>query len=122
MIKEPILQHIQKEWHGTLTHYIIGFVFSLLLTTISFFIVIQRPFSEDILKYTVVGLAFLQAIIQLVFFLHVGKEVKPRLEMITLFFTVLILVIVVVGSIWVMNDLNSRMMPEMNMTGETSHD
>lgn len=124
MKTEPILHHIQREWHGTLAHYIIGFIFSLLLTSLSFFIVVQRPFSENMLIYTVMGLALLQAIIQLLFFLHIGKEKRPRLELISLLFTTLILLIVVIGSIWVMNDLNMRMMPDMNMnmTEGMSHD
>lgn len=108
------LKEIQKEWHGTLKSYMIGFIASFVLTAISFFLVITRLFSEQILIFTIIGLAVAQAIVQLLFFLHVGQEeAKPRWASIVFCFTVLILLIVVIGSLWVMNDLNERMMPDM---------
>jgi cytochrome o ubiquinol oxidase operon protein cyoD len=110
-----ILKKIQRQWHGTLKSYLIGFVLSLLLTAFSFFLVSKNLFSRDILRYLVGGFALLQAFIQLIFFLHVGQEAKPRFETITLVFTIAILVIIVVGSLFIMDDLDERMMPGMNM-------
>jgi cytochrome o ubiquinol oxidase operon protein cyoD len=111
------LKEIKKEWHGTLKSYVIGFIASLLLTVLSFSLVITKLVSERTLVYTIIGLAIAQAIVQLLFFLHVGQEeAKPRWASIIFCFTVLILLIVVIGSLWVMHDLNSRMM------GDMSHD
>lgn len=115
------LKEIQKEWHGTLKSYVIGFLACFLLTVVSFSLAITRPFSEQILIYAIIGLAILQAIVQLLFFLHVGQEeAKPRWASMAFCFTVLILLIVVIGSLWVMDDLNNRMMPDM--IGEMPHD
>lgn len=114
MTHDLSLQEIQKEWHGTLKSYLIGFLASFFLTAISFSLVITRLFSKQSLIYTIIGLAALQAIVQLLFFLHVGKEeAKPRWASIVFCFTALILLIIVIGSLWIMNDLNHRMMPDM---------
>ncbi|MBA2367667.1 MAG: cytochrome o ubiquinol oxidase subunit IV [Candidatus Protochlamydia sp.] len=110
MSSEISLAQIQKEWHGTLKSYLIGFSASLLLTLASFFLVITRYLSGKSLIYAVIGLAFAQAICQLKFFLHLGQEAKPRWESLIFYFMILILLIIVLGSLWIMHDLNERMM------------
>ncbi len=45
------LKEIQKEYHGTLRSYLIGFIASLLLTTASFSIVITRLLSGQCLNF-----------------------------------------------------------------------
>lgn len=110
---------IKKEWHGTFKGYVIGFIASLILTTLSFLLVITQVFSNQILIYTIVALALIQAIFQLLFFLHLGKEDKPKWESMIFYFMILILVIIVVGSLWIMRDLDERLMP---MQMEMSHD
>lgn len=113
MTSELSLKEIKKEWHGTLASYAIGFTASIILTTISFLLVITRFLSGQSLIYAITGLALVQAIFQLLFFLHLGKEPKPRWETIIFFFMLLILLIIVVGSLWIMYDLNDRLMPGM---------
>lgn len=113
MTVELSLKEIQKEWHGSLKSYVVGFLASLLLTGISFYIVFANLFSGHTLFYAVIGLAVAQAIIQLIFFLHVGQEAKPRWETISLCFTIMVLLIVVIGSLWIMFDLENRVMPDM---------
>jgi cytochrome o ubiquinol oxidase subunit IV len=112
MHQDLSLKEIQKEWHGTLTSYLIGFALAIILTCISFFLVITRYFSDQILLYTIVGLAILQGLVQLLLFLHVGQEAKPRWETLVFGFMVLVLLIIAIGSLWIMHDLNYRMMPE----------
>lgn len=115
MHDELSLSEIKKEWHGTWKTYIIGFVSSLLLTTASFFLVITKVLTGKNLIYAVVGLALAQAVFQLIYFLHLGEEAKPRWQLGIFFFMLLILLIVVGGSLWIMNDLNDRVMSNMNM-------
>ena len=119
MTHDLSLKEIQKEWHGTLKSYVIGFFACLLLTAASFFLVSYQVLSSQNLIYTILGLATVQGIVQLLLFLHVGQEVKPRWETLALCFTVLILLVIVVGSLWIMFDLNGRMMPDMDMTNST---
>lgn len=113
MTHELSLNEIKKEYHGTLKAYLIGFAASLVLTTISFVLVITQVLSGYYLIHTIVGLALVQAILQLRFFLHVGQEAKPRWESLVFYFMVLILLIVALGSLWIMHDLNERVMLDM---------
>jgi len=120
MSNDLSLKETQKEWHGTLKSYVIGFVASILLTAVSFFIVMTRALSGPILIFIIIGLALAQAIVQLLFFLHVGQEAKPRWETVVFYFMVMVLLIIAGGSLWIMYDLDDRLMS--NMTMEMSHD
>lgn len=102
----------KKLWHGTYISYGIGFFVSLIFTSISFLLVVYEVFEPQMLAYTIAGFAFTQAVVQLIFFLHLGQEGKPHWETFIFFFMLLILLIIVIGSLWVMNDLNERMMPK----------
>lgn len=113
------LQEIQKEWHGTLKAYCIGFVASLLLTAASFLLVAKKWLIGPTLVYVIVALALTQAIVQLLFFLHVGEEAKPRWETMVFYFMVMVLLIIAIGSLWIMYDLNDRVMGNME---EMNHD
>lgn len=120
MTHDLSLKETQKEWHGNLKSYLIGFTLSLLLTSASFLLVITKLLSGISLIYALIGLAIVQAIVQLIFFLHIGQEAKPRWETITFCFTVLVLLIIIIGSLWIMHDLDDRVMS--NMTEEMFHD
>jgi cytochrome o ubiquinol oxidase operon protein cyoD len=120
MSEDLSLKETQKEWHGTLKSYVIGFIASILLTAASFSLVIMKLLSEHLLMYTIVSLALVQAIFQLLFFLHVGQEAKPRWETLVFYFMLLVLFIIAIGSLWIMHDLNNRVMS--NMTMEMPHD
>lgn len=120
MSHELSLKEIKKEWHGTLKSYVVGFLTSLFLTTASFFLVYTHLFPKENLIFIIISLGLVQAIIQAVFFLHVGQESKPRWETIIFCFMILILLIIAIGSLWIMYDLNNRVMSDMIM--EMPHD
>ena len=122
MSAELTLQEVKKEWHGSVRAYVIGFIASLLLTCIAFSLVGFKLLPEHVLIHTLTGLALVQAAFQLLFFLHVGQEAKPRWETLTFCFMMLVLLIVAVGSLWIMFDLNNRVMMDMDMTKEMPHD
>ncbi len=107
------LKTIKKQWHGTLKSYVIGFIGSVVLTGASFTLAWTQFISGHTLIYLLVGLGILQAFLQLKFFLHIGSEPKPQWESLIFLFTVMVLLIIVLGSLWVMHDLDYRMMPEM---------
>jgi cytochrome o ubiquinol oxidase subunit IV len=117
------LNEIQKEYHGSLKSYLIGFILSLALTSASFFLVSTMLLSGQTLIFAIVGLALMQAISQLLFFLHLGREARPRWETFVFYFMLLILVIIVAGSLWIIYDLNDRVMSNMsNLKKEYPHD
>ncbi|HLB52154.1 MAG TPA: cytochrome o ubiquinol oxidase subunit IV [Chlamydiales bacterium] len=113
MEHEPTLEEVQKEYHGTLKSYLLGFFYCLCLTLASFGLVITKALSLRNLVYALVALALIQAIIQLRFFLKLGHERKPHWQTMIFAFLVLILLIIAGGSLWVMFDLNNRLMPPM---------
>lgn len=107
------LKEMKKEWHGTLHSYLIGFVLSFLLTSLSFLLVAAKVLSGKALVYTIVALALVQAVCQLLFFLHLGQEAKPRWETLIFYFMLALLLIIALGSLWIMSDLNDRVMLDM---------
>ncbi len=122
---ELSLKEIKKEWHGSLRAYVFGFIGSFLLTVVSFLLVYTRLLTGSALTYTIIGLALIQAIVQLRYFLHIGEEAKPRWEILGFYFMILVLLIVVLGSLWIMYDLNNRTMGNMpmgDMSKEMHHD
>ncbi len=92
--------------------YIIGFVSSIVLTVIAFGIVglhtetNQMIPSHDIIVPILLGLAVTQLFVQIIFFLHLGQESKPRLNLMAFLFMLLVVVIVVFGSLWIMQNLD----------------
>ncbi len=113
MEHELSLTEIKKEYHGTYTAYIVGFVVSLLLTGFSFYLVISKLLEGPTLIYSLIMLAIIQAFFQLLCFLHLGQEAKPRWESVTFWFMVLVLLIIALGTFWIMADLNDRVMAGM---------
>lgn len=88
--------------------YVVGFVLSILTTLVAYLIVVKHLWPMSTLVYIVLGIAVVQLVVQLVFFLHIGRGSK--LKLITFAFAILVILIVVVGSIWIMNNLNENMM------------
>lgn len=110
---EPSLKEIKKEWHGSIRSYAIGGILSLLLTFSSFALALFHPLTRSWLLLILIFLAFVQATIQLRFFLHVGQEAKPRWESLIFGFMLLLVLVIVLGSLWIMFDLNARVMKDM---------
>jgi cytochrome o ubiquinol oxidase operon protein cyoD len=112
MHEELSLHEIKNHWHGTLKAYVIGFCACLVLTGVSFLLVTRQLLPPHTLMYIISGLAMVQAAVQAIFFLHVGQEAKPRWETVVFAFMLLVLLIIAVGSLWIMHDLNVRVMPD----------
>lgn len=102
--------------HGSLRSYTTGFILSIVFTLTAYLLVVHRTFTRFYIISAIVALALIQFMIQLFYFLHLGKETKPRWKLFVLIFMVLIVLILVFGSIWIMNNLNYRMSPEQIKT------
>lgn len=99
--------------HITLKSYITGFVLSVIFTLAAFFIVMNPGYfhmSTETVIAAILGLAVVQLMVQLVFFLHLGKESGPRWRLAAFASTLGIVLIVIIASIWIMNNLNYNMM------------
>lgn len=91
--------------------YAIGFIGSLILTLSSYILVTEAFFDGWTTAIVISSLAIVQCILQLLFFLHLKDESRPRWQLWSLVSMLIIFVVIVFGSIWVMHDLNGRMMP-----------
>lgn len=103
-----------------LLRYWIGFVTSLVLTLGAYILASGRIVSGIELIIVLGGLALVQMLVQLVFFLHLADETRPRFRLVSFGFMTIILVIVVAGSLWIMYHLNRNMM-DMNSREKDSY-
>ena len=100
--------------HGSLKGYATGFVLAVLLTAIPFWLVIGKVFDKSSTTALVIlALAALQIVVHMVYFLHMNSKAEGGWTMLALIFTVMLVVIMLSGSIWVMYHLNHNMMPGM---------
>lgn len=96
----------------TLASYILGFLLSVILTLLAYLGVINHLFPVNLLLIFIVSLGLIQLVVQLVFFLHLLKEKRPRWNFVIFIATISMILAVVVGSIWIMNHLNYNMTPQ----------
>jgi cytochrome o ubiquinol oxidase operon protein cyoD len=101
----------QDHEHGTTGSYVIGFILSLIFTLIPYYLVDNHTVSGMALLMTIMGFAVLQAIIQITFFLHLGRGPKPKWNLFFFVSTVGIILVVVGGSIVIINNLHYNMQP-----------
>ena len=91
--------------------YIFAFLSSIALTLAAYFLVENQLLIGPPLVCSIVILGLIQAVIQLIFFLYLGKEKKPRSNLLVFLFMALVLSILIIGTIWIMYSLNTRLMP-----------
>jgi cytochrome o ubiquinol oxidase operon protein cyoD len=94
--------------------YITGFIFSIILTLVAYYAVTQHIFTRNILVIYIIGLALIQFAVQLLYFLHLGEDTKPRFKTMVFLLMLMVVLIVVVGSLWIMHNLDYRMMPDQH--------
>ncbi|MES2971784.1 MAG: cytochrome o ubiquinol oxidase subunit IV [Patescibacteria group bacterium] len=91
--------------------YVIGFILSLVFTFIPYYLVVNRSITGNLLLATIIGIAVLQMVIQITFFLHLGRGPKPNWNLFFFISTVGIILVVVGGSIMIINNLHYNMLP-----------
>ena len=100
--------------HGSLKDYAIGFILSVILTAIPFWLVMHKAFDKSSTTAAVIlGFAAVQVIVHMVYFLHMNGKIEGGWSLLATMFTLVLLVIVLAGSIWVMYHMNVNMMPSM---------
>ena len=96
--------------HGTTGSYVTGFILSVVLTLASFGVVMTGKVPHDLMMPGIIVFGVAQLIVQLKYFLHMGMSPSQRSNFAIMLFTLLILAIVVVGSLWVIHNMNANMM------------
>lgn len=107
--------------HGTLKSYIVGFLLSIILTIIPYYLVTQHVCTASNLIIIISMFGVLQLFVQLVFFLHLNTKSENGWNLIAFIFTVIIITILVVGSLWIMWHLNYNMMEHDMMMDMHKH-
>lgn len=101
-----------RSGHSSLKSYMTGFVLSLILTAIPFWLVMGNVIeSKTWTMAAIMILGGIQMVVHMIYFLHMNSRSEGGWTMMALIFTIVILVIVLVGSLWVMYHLNTNMMP-----------
>lgn len=97
--------------HANLRDYLIGFVLSVVLTTVPFWLVMTRPLDAAPTVAIILGFAVVQIVVHMVYFLHMSPKAEGGWSLTALMFTIIVVVIMLSGSLWVMYHLNVNMMP-----------
>ena len=106
------------EGHGSKQSYLIGFALSAVLTAIPFWLVMSGTLpSKQITALVIMAFAVAQIVVHMIYFLHMNTTSENGWSMMALIFTIVMVVIALSGSLWVMNHLNTNMMPMHQMSG-----
>lgn len=92
--------------------YLIGFALAAGLTVASFYVASSNIIWGPGIPTALLVLAVAQMGVHLAFFLHITTGPDNTNNVLALAFGVLIVLLVVVGSIWIMAHMNANMMPE----------
>jgi cytochrome o ubiquinol oxidase subunit IV len=103
--------HDDVGYHATVKGYVVGFVLSVILTAIPFWLVMAKVLPPEATKFIILGFAAVQVVVHMVYFLHLNAKVEGGWSMLAFLFTVIVVVIMLAGSIWVMYHMNTNMMP-----------
>ena len=98
--------------------YTVGFALAVMLTAVSFWVANTSLLWAPGIAMGLFVLAIAQMGVHLVFFLHITTGPDNTNNVLALAFGVLIVLLVVVGSAWIMTNLNDNLMPsheQMNL-------
>jgi len=94
-----------------IARYAVGFVLASALTAASFYVLNTSLIWGPGIPVALVVLAIAQIGVHLVFFLHITTAPDNTNNVLALAFGVLIVALLIGGSLWIMDNLNQRMMP-----------
>ena len=86
--------------------YVTGFAISLALTLAAYVAAVNNVLGGRAVVLVIAGLGVAQLLVQLVFFLHLGQEARPRWNLTVFLFMLLVVFILVAGSLWIMYNLD----------------
>jgi len=100
----------EEESHGSVGSYLVGFVLAVVLTAASFWLVLHGGFARETALIGLGVLAVVQIVVHLVFFLHMNASSSQRWNVTAFSYTVLTVLILVIGTLWVMHNVGMNMM------------
>lgn len=103
-------QLYNKNSNKTYRSYVIGFLLSIIITITAFYIAVCKIFSAANSYIMIYILAIIQLYVQLVFFLHLSDHSKTYWNIVSFVFTLVIIIILVSGTLWITYNLYTNMM------------
>jgi cytochrome o ubiquinol oxidase subunit IV len=104
--------HGHEAPHGTFGSYSLGFILSVVLTALSFgAVMIPGVVPHGLMIPVLIVLAVIQMFVHVYFFLHLSAAPDQRWNVNAFAFAVMTVLILVIGSMWIMSNVN------YNMTG-----
>ncbi len=123
-------QHVEGAPHASLREYTVGFWLSVVLTIIPFWLVLADVLaSTGLTIFVIISFGTIQMLVHMIYFLHLNTKSEGGWVLISLAFSVMLVVITIAGSIWITFHLDRNMMPMMpepparypdTMTGHTN--
>ena len=113
--------HDDHAGHGSLKDYSIGFILSVILNAIPFWLVMTHQLAPGTTKFVILGFAAVQVVVHMIYFLHMNSKSEGGWNMMALILTAILLFIILTGSIWVMYHMNANMMPHLSNDGGAVH-
>ncbi|MCY4744484.1 cytochrome o ubiquinol oxidase subunit IV [Pelomonas sp. UHG3] len=102
----------EEDFHVSVKGYAVGFILSVILTAIPFWLVMGKVLpSPQTTALVILGFGAVQMVVHMIYFLHMNAKVEQGWSMLALVFTVALVVIMFAGSVWVMYNMNANMMP-----------
>ncbi|XBC39132.1 MAG: cytochrome o ubiquinol oxidase subunit IV [Buchnera aphidicola (Nurudea shiraii)] len=86
--------------------YILNFLILSILTIFPFFLVWKKLFSKEITYFLIVLCLVFQVFIHFKFFFHLNYFNEHKWNLISIIFSFLIIMIILIGSYWIMSNLN----------------
>lgn len=122
----PQLPKMPASPHGgevTTKPYLVGVVLAFALTVIPFGLVAARTLGPTQLIGVIGVAAIAQVVVHLRYFLHVDVKPSSQNQLIALCFAAVVLLVLVGGTVWIMFNLNYRMIsaPGVDMTVTRQH-
>ncbi len=105
----------ENETSASFWSYTAGLVFALLLTATSFIVAQTDLLWGPGVAAGLAVLAIAQMGVHLVFFLHIGTDSEGANNVLALAFGVFIVVLIMVGSMWIIDHLNANMVSPSQM-------
>ena len=100
-------------WNVSYKPLFLGLILSIIFSFAMYRAADRQHLSGDMFFIVIFGLAILQTGIQLILFMQIGLESKPHWNSLSVIFTLIVILIIVGGSVWIMNNLNYNLMPNM---------
>ena len=112
---DPTSVEAQERTSSGVLVYTIGLALAVILTATSFWVANTSLLWAPGISLGLAVLAIAQMGVHLVFFLHITTGPDNTNNVLALAFGVLIVLLVVVGSAWIMTNLNDNLMPSREM-------